>query len=306
MNTTHILLIIFALLLLYFYSNPMHMFRAYHFVREMFVKPDSFIVKTPATPIPNKRVALCISGQFRDIQSSFRNHITTLLPLNADIFIVGNICITPDDKQKVLEFYKPVRHSWTDTFNPISIQANTDRMFSKIYYCDQLRQEYEKEKGFTYDYVIRIRPDLVLLQAFPSKIFSSITSNNMIYFPSFNLAEIPKYKNIPLDKVYLTDQLFVGTSAAMKTVCECYLHLSEYTVKHCINEYMLLEHIIKSNIGAGVFYLHTSLSRTSIIKAGVKDTLRACAKMLTIDNFKNSYVCSLSLGKHVIPSISFI
>lgn len=308
MCRTYLIICILLFLLIYIaIINPMHMFRSYHFVREMCIRPSSLVVNKRTTPAPaDKRIALCISGQFRDIKTSFMNHITTLLPLQADIFIVGNICITPEDKEKVLDFYKPIRHRWTDQFVPISLQANTDRMFSKMYYCDQLRQTHEEENGFTYDYVIRIRPDLVLLHPFPSSILSSITRDDSIYFPTPTFAEIPKYKDIPFSKIYLTDQLFVGTSAAMKIACECYLRLSEYITKHCINEYMLLEHLVKSNLVPGVFYLSTSLSRSSVLKSGIRDTIRSLHNMLTIKNLKNTYVCSSSLQGIRVPYVTFI
>jgi hypothetical protein len=300
MKLTTIVYVLLALVLGLYIINPLYVYRICHTIHESFIlNTKSSVVQKKTTAVTNKKVALCISGQFREIQITFANHITTLLPLKADIFIVGDINLTPEEKEEVIAFYKPIYHRWTDEFVPSSPQVNTDRMFSKIYYCDQLRQEYEKQQGFTYDYVIRIRPDIILRQPFPTEILPSIKGSNMVYFPSLTLAEVPKYKNIPFSKIYLTDQMFLGTSEAMKAVCECYLHLSKYTItKHCINEYILMEHMMASNLLPGVFHLLTSMSRTfSSNKTSTRTFL---------SEVKNMYLCTCSMSGKTVPSVTFI
>ena len=44
-------------------------------------------------------------------------------------------------------------------------------MFNKIYLANKLKKEYEIKNNFLYDYVIRIRPDLVVKEHLPSYIF---------------------------------------------------------------------------------------------------------------------------------------
>jgi hypothetical protein len=134
----------------------------------------------------NKRVAICISGQICNgyDKTLLLQKIFLIDSLNADVF-----CCFEDTTEEIKQFIK-------DNLNPKKIiyvnnipkdpQCNIDYgtmcMYNKIYLANKLKKEYEIDNNFIYDYVIRIRPDLVVKEHLPSYIFNDNLKNN-IYMP---------------------------------------------------------------------------------------------------------------------------
>ena len=47
-----------------------------------------------------------------------------------------------------------------------NLKPNTISMFEKIYKCNKLKSDYEKQFNFKYDIVIRMRPDIMIYSDF--------------------------------------------------------------------------------------------------------------------------------------------
>jgi hypothetical protein len=94
-------------------------------------------------------------------------------------------------------------------------------MFYKIWACDQLRQNTESQEGFTYDLVVRVRPDHHVtigdLSFFNSENFED---DNILYSHNKNQAGT----NLP----YISDQYAYGNSVAMKSYCSVWPSLADY------------------------------------------------------------------------------
>lgn len=94
-------------------------------------------------------------------------------------------------------------------------------MFYKIWACDQLRQATEAAEGFTYDMVIRVRPD------------HQITLGDLSFFSPATFADdhtvyaakaIQPQSGLP----YVSDQFACGNSQAMKHYCSIWPALPAY------------------------------------------------------------------------------
>ena len=145
----------------------------------------------------NKRVAICISGQIRTgyDKTLLLQKIFLIDSLNADVF-----CCFEDTNEEIKQFIKdnlkPKKIIYVNNI-PKDPQCNIDygamSMYNKIYLANKLKKEYEIDNNFIYDYVIRIRPDLVVKEHLPPYIFN-INYKNNIYMPMIiNIAIIFGY-----------------------------------------------------------------------------------------------------------------
>lgn len=138
--------------------------------------------------VPKKlRVALCISGFVHQFEEGSRFLIPNLVEhLQPDIFIhswdiigkrtIGSIesdRISEEIQTEIEKIYKPVKAIYEPfrTFDGSVYQDRMHRtcsppnglsMFYKIKACNALKADYEREHGFTYDWVIRCRFDIRL------------------------------------------------------------------------------------------------------------------------------------------------
>ena len=83
-------------------------------------------------------------------------------------------------------------------------------LFYKVYKCNELKREFEKQNNFKYDLVIRLRPDLSI-----GEIISHKVDKNTLYF---------RYRNINLS-YQIADQYFYADSETMDKVCDIYNHI---------------------------------------------------------------------------------
>lgn len=140
------------------------------------------------------RVAICISGQPRDIEVGVEQVINNIINCNPeldfDVFahawisnsgdpwdtaqeqqrgIVGTQDGTP--AEKILTVLKPKLwlfeeqinfENYTKFFNthPTAKQSSLASNFYSVYVANNLKKQYENMEGFVYDYVIRMRYDL--------------------------------------------------------------------------------------------------------------------------------------------------
>lgn len=183
-------------------------------------------------PIYNKRIAICISGQFRKYREIFKNHIDSILGINGDIFICADDNLSNVEKEEIENFYKPKICKWDgEKVEKIkNYPVNLIYMLKRIYLCDKLRQKYEEENKFKYDVVVRLRPDLILKSYIPENVINNLKSESL-YIPVM-------YKNdIWWSRVFgPTDMFILGDGKSMKVFSECFLHLQDLESDTCMGE----------------------------------------------------------------------
>lgn len=196
----------------------------------------------------NKRVAICMSGQIRNgyDKTLLLQKIFLIDSLNADVF-----CCFEDTTEVIKQFIK-------DNLNPkkiiyvnnitqntkCNISHGTMCMYNKIYLANKLKKEYEINHNFLYDYVIRIRPDLVVKEHLPSNILNNDYENN-IY--------IPYCSKILLSYGY-PDFIAVSNSHNMDIYSNIFDYLSNLKNNQCnISETLLYMYLDKQKIN-GIFF----------------------------------------------------
>jgi hypothetical protein len=193
------------------------------------------IIKQP--PKYTKKIAICISGQFRDINTCMLNH-KSLQPLQPDYFVYVDDNLNKNEKEKILNFYQPKKIVW-DSKKVSAIKdypTNMIYMFKRIYLADKLRRQFEKENNFKYDVVIRLRPDLLLKDFIPEKIINNIQENSL-YIPIQYKGDI-WWSNINGP----TDMIAIGDSDTMKIYCDCYKNMENLDVDTCPGEKIIVNH----------------------------------------------------------------
>ena len=171
---------------------------------------------------PPKRTAILLSGQIRKgyMGCLWSQIINIIYPLNADVFFCFDNGTPAIDKKNIVDLLKPKGHIWCDLDNVKDnglIERNLEYMYSRIYKCNKLKEEYEYNNGFKYDIVIRSRPDLIIKEKIPLKIIKNIDKNT-IYVPSVN-----KYDVLTSNRFIGTvDQFALGDSDSMNIYADVY------------------------------------------------------------------------------------
>jgi hypothetical protein len=132
--------------------------------------------------IPVQRIAQCMVGSARTLNYYEVHHlyktnaIDSLRPHNVTLFIVTDLLatshgietepLTKQDYVGALKHLNPEYVEWGD--GPYSGLIAPDHCgYSKYFTCAYLVEEYEKKHRMTFDYVIKTRPDLLVLAPFP-------------------------------------------------------------------------------------------------------------------------------------------
>lgn len=177
------------------------------------------------------KVALLLSGKFRDSFECYNSLIDTLLSkYDVDIFI-SYFYESPYDvditMQELIDMYKPKSiihhqlpkniHDEIRNSNKLLkyTEVNTENVFSMWYgvkRVNELKKEYEHKNKFKYDIVIRTRFDLKILNEFDLK-----NRKSSIHIP------------IGWDhRGGFNDLLAYGDSVSMDYYCELYDKLTKY------------------------------------------------------------------------------
>ena len=230
----------------------------------------------------NKKVAICISGQIRNgyDKTLLLQKIFLIDSLNADVF-----CCFEDTTEVIKQFIK-------DNLNPkkviyinditqdpkCNISYGTMSMYNKIYLANKLKKEYETNNNFLYDYVIRIRPDLVVKEHLPSNIFN-INYKNNIYMPI-------------ISKVFIIygypDFMAVSNSHNMDIYSDIFNYLSNLKNNQCnISETLLYMYLDTQKINGILFDYPIQLYRFTFDK---------------LDNIYNLFEYMLSLFNRYITN----
>jgi hypothetical protein len=207
------------------------------------------------------RVAICISGHFRSIAShiaSFRKFILNNQNVQYDVFIhtwsVIDRNAIPLSVDFLLKEYNPVKYiiepPMQFNITPLMNKMNFNfrdingclSMFYKIEQCNKLKHDFEIENNFTYDYAVRFRGDVELLE--PLNIIDF--DKNIVHIPSGG------------DYNGINDQLAFGNSKLMDLYSSSYSNIEKYLLENITfnPEFFTNETITRNNIPLNRFPLH--------------------------------------------------
>lgn len=204
--------------------------------------------------IQNKKFAICISGQIRNGYDECLTLISILIikKYNADVFCCFEECDT-NIKQYINKNLNPKKIKYVKDFNKDDnnvVSIGTLSMYNKIYLANQLKKDYEVENNFVYDYVIRIRPDLIIKETIPEYIFTE--NKNKIYFPY--ISKVFSYYGYP-------DFFAIGSSKLMDIYSDIFLYLLDNTNKCNVSETLLYKYLNKNNIDCEIINYPIQLYR---------------------------------------------
>lgn len=264
------------------------------------------------------RIALCLSGQMRTYKKCYPSLKKFILePLRPDIFIytASNAGITPkveneeefkDEKitekelnklynPKLMEtgdFPKSCREELKGIRVPEILKKKEPRdykgvlpMSYKIYKCNELKSKWEKEKGFTYDLIIRLRPDVEFLEEIPKKVLNhpeKVWHNN-------------SENGNPCAPWQMSDKFIVSNSKNMDYIASLFNKLPEYWKnplgenkkrgEHRVGERLMAYHLKRGNFEIKEFFSKCYILRPDEFskikkKRTFKEYLRAKSKKL--------------------------
>lgn len=226
------------------------------------------------------KVALCFSGHLRTYEQTAESIRKYLIdPLDCDVFIhtwnkIGFMRYDGDTSQKntkdEMALIKELLHpkkifieetgsiKWDGTkYKERSISredpANVLGMFYKVKKANDLRKEYEKEQGFSYDLVIRARTDLF---------FSSPIAQYELENPEF--LWIPHFDSWG----GTNDQFAFSNGPNMDVYSSLYDYIDEYWNEGVVfhPETLLDRHIEKNNLTMGPSEITFKIIRPTNIK----------------------------------------
>ena len=239
-NFINILIFILIIIILYYLNDYIQRF-LYKFNGKIYIDK----LKKPEYNLENKKVAICISGQIRDgyQECLLLLNLFLIYPLNADIFCSFEDC---DDEKKnyINKELKPKKTIYVSDYikNENNIISNgTLSMYNKIYLSNKLKIDYEIENNFKYDYVIRVRPDIIIKEFLPKYVFENDT--NILYFPrKYEVFGEDNHRQYP-------DFIAIGNSKIMDIYSNIFLSLVEDLNNKCnVSEMLLFKYLDFNNI----------------------------------------------------------
>lgn len=218
------------------------------------------------------RTALLFSGQPRHIKESWPAFKKHLLDQNANVDVfaffwwdaskIGEYQTDhairecdprkwskweADSLESFINFYSPIKMNTENEFNYSSINEDvyntpfareTVSMYRSYFMVNQMKQDYEKQFGFKYDWVIRTRPDFRLNKDLK---FDQL-DNEKFYIVD---GGIPTITNRALDCNFA-----FGNSENMDTYCNLFNNIEEYVLNDCagpvVGEPLLFHHLYKN------------------------------------------------------------
>lgn len=186
-----------------------------------------------------KRVAVCFSGQIRDWQIASKNILHFFSSPHNDVETIDYFIHTWDtntwrfpkkhhhefvnekhnDLEKIVNVYKPVAYHMS-AFKPEEWSLAWDPLFYSFEYSIMLKRQYELDNNFTYDIVIKARPDTVYN---PNKKFSF--SNHIEPGSCYTSTFISRFPR-EFNKFCFDDVMFFGDSKTMDVMSGLYKYYS--------------------------------------------------------------------------------
>jgi len=252
-----------------------------------------------------KRVAICYSGQPRDINNTYQNHIKCLYePLSEmgyEIDVFAHIWF--DEKSLGKPFWQdhPLRGKWDQNFKkifdtkiptkeilyesprlfddyglepdprfPHPLQ-NTLSMFYSIEAANRIRNQYAKENRIDYEVVIRIRPDLYFLKVLSQLDLTSLDHVNVIFdsnkHMSYAIGDHFAFANS------LTMNIYSSIFSNVRSICdngsavnpECLLGFNLH-LNNILTKTQLLDHILYRDVAKSKKLLSLLAKCLNVIK----------------------------------------
>lgn len=235
------------------------------------VVTKDFDIEAPVEyPRGKKRIALCISGQIRPTWKTTLPTIKKYIidAYHTDVFVSFDEAVLPADRRDILSLLHPIRYAFEE-FTPVSANMyskNYGLMMKRIISCNNMKKDVETQQGFTYDVVIRIRPDIFMKDSTPIESIDNIAENTLYSYDC-------KYLKGTVAYLGLSDQYFLGTSATLDKILvpdAIYKIDQMYTCK--LSEYILRTYAIALGIKIEVFYSASLLYKminTNMISYGL-------------------------------------
>jgi len=238
----------------------------------------------------NKKIAMCISGYLRTFEECYPSILKNIIQDNdVDIFIhtydkIGNssgwrhpIDLSENINMEFLESIPNIKVIAVQKWDNIKYKFDKVReiipnvtniniietIFYKIYMCNQLRKDYEKENNIKYDLIIRMRGD----QVFEKKINLDFPENKILinaypwgdedyvhHFVGDDCGQ-PGSRN---ETEWLNDRFAVGNSENIDYLCDLYNNFEELIKESDFIEleHLLYRHLSKMNIEFEKRYLN--------------------------------------------------
>jgi hypothetical protein len=246
-NIYVIIILILFLLIIYLINKKLYDFNG---------KINIDNLSKPNYNLSSKKVAICISGQIRDgyEKTLLLQKLFLIDSLNADVF-----CCFEETTEKIKNFIENklnpkniIYVNDVDKDPKSKISHGTICMYNKIYMANKLKIQYEKDNNFIYDYVIRIRPDLIVKEHLPNHIFNS-NLGNVIYMPI--ISKVFKIYGYP-------DFMAISNSHNMDNYSNIYKYIVDLKYNNCnISETLLYMHLDNKNIKGILFKYPIQLYR---------------------------------------------
>ena len=174
-----------------------------------------------------KRIALQYSGEIRNLLDCFNNHYENFILKNPEykVDIFAHLWLEPDDKKidRINKLLDPVSIVFEDQvdFTNKFIYKDADKgwflnmasMFYGIEAANGIRKKYEELNNIEYDYVIRIRTDMI---------FTNDSIKNIDYYEKEYL-HLKEYT--PFDSYSINDYFAIGKPEIMNKYCNVYSNL---------------------------------------------------------------------------------
>lgn len=202
-----------------------------------------------------KRIAIQYSGQIRNILDCFNNNYEHLIEKNPEyeVDIFAHLWCTDADTNdkktrisnllnaKVLNFQNQIFFDRPDIVQDPRFSWYTPNMISMFYGIEQvnlLRKTYQFEKNITYDYVIRIRSDII---------FVADCIKNIDYYQKdfIHLKDYSPYAEHEINFA-INDYFAIGSPELIDKYCSIYSNLNKIIAEGApVNPECLLGYNIK-------------------------------------------------------------
>lgn len=259
----------------------------------------SVIYKSKSKPINDKRkIALCISGYLRTFEDCYPSILENVIQdNNVDIFIhtydkIGHssgwrspIDLSENINMRFLESLPNLKTLVTEKWDDIKWQFEKFKkivpnvtninviatIFYKIYQCNELKKQYERENNFIYDLVIRMRGD----QIFTKKINFDFPLDKILInaYPWGDEDYVDHYqlhdeKTMDHENECLNDRFAVGSSSNIDYVSDLYNHFEELiTGAHCVElECILCKYLQKKELEKRNLFFYVKHNPIRLVK----------------------------------------
>tara|TARA_Y100001938_G_scaffold138511_1_gene204120 strand:+ start:95 stop:796 length:702 start_codon:yes stop_codon:yes gene_type:complete len=157
-----------------------------------------------------------------------------------------------DEKNEIKNIYNPkniiietqIVDDYDTTCPNNEINADGQRnMIKSLFMVNQLKKQYEIENNFTYDVVLKMRPDILLMRKFKDmeiKNNSIFIAGNKLGYPN----ELSSYKAL--------DILGYCDSQTMDVVCDGYNHFEKFWMKTDYEHSAFIDYLLDRKIDINI------------------------------------------------------